>query len=652
MARRLPIAWLFALALAACGRDAPAPNPPRPSAAADSRAYPPGSHPEVEQRLLEDLAAPRHPADGGGRAWLEGDSPAEPIVAGTARRFRFVYEAGPLGIAEGGTLFFESSPFWGWSAPQTSDPRAPGYTEVGTDAAGVRLEPQPLDAQHLLAIHVRGRALGAGERVHIVYGAGPRLAVADRFAERDERFWFAVDGDGDGVRETLLDSPSIDVVAGPPERLLLFLPATARPGETVRLTVALLDARGNAGGPIAARISIAQPPRGLSAPGAIDLAASDGGCASAPVTAGAEGVYRVRASWAPQGLTAESNPMVVSAEEPRLLWGDLHGHSNWSDGSAVPEDYLRYARDVAALDVAALTDHDHWGSPFLDKAPERWAEIKRVTERFDEPGRFVTLLGYEWTHWIYGHRHVLYLRGDGELLSSVDSRYDTPAKLWNALRGRDALTFAHHSAGGPVPTDWSFAPDPVLEPVTEIASVHGSSEALDSPKPIYDPVPGNFVRDELDRGYRFGFVGSGDSHDGHPGLPQLVGPSGGLAAIWSDALTREGVFEALRARRVYATNGPRIWLRVSLAGHRMGESLAASSLGTDAELVVQAVAPEPIERIDVVHAGRVETSAPGGGKREISLRWVAPALRAGEYLYVRVVQQDGGAAWSSPFYLE
>jgi len=646
MARRLRICWLLALSLAACGREAS-----RRAAPEAEGAYPKGSHPEVQRNLLQDLAAPRHPADGGGRAWLEVDDPQEPIVAGSARRFRFVYEAGPLGISAGGALFFESSPFWGWSPPQVVDPHGPGYTILSTSAEGVRLEPESLEAQHLLVIRVAGRALRAGERVQIVYGAGPRLATTDRYAERGERFWFGVDGDGDGVRETLRDSPSVDIVAGPPAQLLLFLPSTARPGEPVRLSASVLDARGNAGRPVELRIALDGTPADLRAPAAIELEPADAGSKSVEVTPRGEGIYRVHAV-APGGLAAESNPMLVQASGPRLLWGDLHGHSNWSDGTGVPEDYLRYARDVAALDVAALTDHDHWGTPFLDRTPERWAEIKRLAERFHEPERFVTLIGYEWTHWIWGHRHVLYAGSDGELLTSVDPRTDTPTKLWAALRGRDALTFAHHSAGGPVPTDWSFAPDPVLEPVTEIASAHGSSEALDSPKPIYAPIPGNFVRDVLDRGYRLGFVGSGDSHDGHPGLPQLMAPSGGLAGIWSDALTRAGVFEALRARRVYATNGPRIWLRVELGGHRMGETFPASALAPGAELVVQAVAPAPITAVEVIHAGRVETSAPGEGKREVSLRWVAPPLRAGEYLYVRAVQDDGGAAWSSPFFLE
>ena len=152
------------------------------------------------------------------------------------------------------------------------------------------------------------------------------------------------------------------------------------------------------------------------------------------------------------------------------------------------------------------------------------------------------------------------------------------------------------SAGGPVSTNWDFVPDPVLEPVTEVVSVHGSSEAADSPGKIYTAVPGNFVRDVLDRGVQFGFIGSGDSHDGHPGLAHLAAPSGGLAAIFSENLTRESVLEALRARRVYATNGPRIWLRFWL-----DEGPRFAVAGT-----------APIDRVDVIRSGTVVESLPGG----------------------------------------
>jgi hypothetical protein len=241
------------------------------------------------------------------------------------------------------------------------------------------------------------------------------------------------------------------------------------------------------------------------------------------------------------------------------------------------------------------------------------------------------------------------------LYSSLSLDFESPTQLWNALRGKRALTLAHHSAGGPIPTNWDIPPDPVLEPLTEIVSIHGSSEAPDSPDPIYDPLPGNYVRDVLDRGYRFGFVGSGDSHDGHPGLAQFAAGtnSGGLAAIISDELTRESVLEAMRKRRVYATNGPRILLRTALGAYPMGSSIPRSDgAGFTGELFVMISAVTPLERIDLIRSGQPIDSMLIDGEFEVTLHRTIENLNSGEYVYVRAIQRDGGAAWSSPIYAE
>jgi hypothetical protein len=630
----------LAAAMASCGE----PEPPLPATA----------RPEIVQMMREDLAAEQHPADGGGRAWLELAAGEEQwVVAGTAGRWSIIYEAGPLGVAEGGMVFLQVSPFWEWSTPQVSDPSYLGYTEVSTEAEGVELSAATLDHQ-LLGIRLEGRALTEGERLRIVYGAGAAGALADRFAEHESRFWIAVDGDGDGRRALLPDSPTVEVVAGPPAQLSAVLPGTARPGDTVFLTVAALDWVGNAGSPLVGEIRLEILGRsggGLRFPTRIALVPEDIGRKTLAVSVFEDGVYRIRAE-GPEGISGESNPMVVS-DGPRVLWGDLHGHSGLSDGTGSPHEYLQYARDVAGLDVVALTDHDHWGMTALSRHPELWEEIRRQTELFHQPDRFVTLLGYEWTSWIYGHRHVLYFSDRGEVLSSIDPRYEHPRQLWKALRGKSALTFAHHSAGGPIATDWRIAPDPVLEPVAEIVSVHGSSEATDSPGLIYDAVPGSFVRDALDLGYRFGFIGSGDGHDGHPGLAHLAAPSGGLAALVTEDLSRQGVLEALRSRRVYATNGPRILLRVELGSQPMGSTLEMNGLSPEGVSLEGSVAsPSPVAAIDIVHNEGIKSSIRGDGSRELDFLYQLTGFSSGDYVYVRVVQEDGGAAWSSPFFFD
>jgi hypothetical protein len=633
------------------GPGEPVTAPPQAADADETREGPATARWEVVDLLRESQATVFHPSDGGGRAWLESADPQRP-VASEPGRFQLGFEVGPMGIATGGVVTLQVSPFWGWSTPQVERSDAPGYTQIRCSAEDAVLEAQTLGEQ-LLGIVNAGRPLAAGERIFIDYGAGPAGASADRFAESGSRFWFAVDGDGDGVRKLLPEAPGVDVAAGPPALLVVLLPGVVRPGEELPVSLAVLDEKGSAGVVVDGEIElVSSAPGTLELPPRVRLAPADGGVQRVLATAREPGVAWVEAS-GPGGLRARSNPVLVTGEGPRVLWGDLHGHSALSDGTATPEEYLRYARDVAALDVVALTDHDHWGMVPLSESPEMQQAIAAATERFHAPGRFVTLDGYEWTSWIYGHRHVLYFDGAGPVYSSLDPRFEAPQQLWAALAGREALTFAHHSAGGPIATDWAIPPDPHFEPVTEIVSVHGSSESPDTIEPIYDPVADNWVRDALARGYQLGFVGSGDTHDGHPGLSHLASPTGGLAAIVAEERTREAVLAALRARRSYATNGPRILLRVALGAHPMGSVVGLpEGAARDEPLFVHAVGTGPIARVELVRSGKVVAGLDAEGRLEVALEREVEGLHAGEYVYIRVIQADGGAAWSSPVYFE
>ena len=147
-----------------------------------------------------------------------------------------------------------------------------------------------------------------------------------------------------------------------------------------------------------------------------------------------------------------------------------------------------------------------------------------------------------------------------------------------------------------------------------------------------------------------GFIGSGDSHDGHPGLCHLVNPQkGGLAALLTRDLTREGLRSALKERRAYATNGPRILLRCALDGQRMGSRVAPKS--GPALQYVRAIACAPIRSLELVRNGKVTETFEGSDYWDVEASFQPIDLVAGEYLYVRVIQDDDGAAWSSPFFI-
>jgi hypothetical protein len=215
------------------------------------------------------------------------------------------------------------------------------------------------------------------------------------------------------------------------------------------------------------------------------------------------------------------------------------------------------------------------------------------------------------------------------------------------------MTISHHTGWGSAATDWSFY-NPALEPVVEIYSVHGSSEYFGCDECVRQPAKGSFVLDALLRGHRLGIVASGDTHTGHPGLTGPPGLTGGLVGIYARELTREAVFDALRARRVYGTSGSRMILDFRVNEKIMGSVLKLKSARDPRVLSVLAVGHKVIDRIEIMKKDKLVYSHEGKGIMEtLSLQDPEPAKK-GDFYYVRVVQRDKDSeiAWSSPIWIE
>ncbi|MEN8185229.1 MAG: hypothetical protein ABFS46_22120, partial [Myxococcota bacterium] len=177
----------------------------------DGRALPPHARPEIVAEFREAEQLRLAPSDGQGTANVE---PADAVPAGSFGAWRIRFVAGPEGIAPGGSLVLQVSPFWGWSDPQPFDDRYPGFTRVETDAPGTRLVADPC-GQSCLRVGVEGEPLPGGGEILVHYGgAGPAEARVDRFAEDAEEFFLRVDGDGDGVAAPVPAPPSLDILAG------------------------------------------------------------------------------------------------------------------------------------------------------------------------------------------------------------------------------------------------------------------------------------------------------------------------------------------------------------------------------------------------------------------------------------------------------
>jgi hypothetical protein len=329
---------------------------------------------------------------------------------------------------------------------------------------------------------------------------------------------------------------------------------------------------------------------------------------------------------------------------PRVLFGDLHQHSLHSDGTGSAEEAFCRARDELGHDFAALTDHEKLGTRCL--GPETWRYQCQVADAFDRPGAFVTLRAYEFTgSRLPGPGHKCVYFGD-----SLPQRL--PPKELSALlpllREHRAIAVPHH-------VGWTGADlehhDPELQPVWEICSAHGSYERHGDPLiPPRDDVvlEGQFIHDALQAGLVFGFVGGTDSHGlrWHHGVCRMADPyRSGLAAVFAEH-TREALLSALRARRCYATSGARIHLWVELDGAPMGSRVPDPR----GELLIRVCGTAPLDELRVVQDGRpVWTHGDPDPHQEhaLQLRLTGSA----SHVYVRVVQRDGHAAWSSPCWM-
>jgi hypothetical protein len=284
------------------------------------------------------------------------------------------------------------------------------------------------------------------------------------------------------------------------------------------------------------------------------------------------------------------------------------------------------------------------GQDCLEAAKSPWGDIQRAAEAYNDRSsecRFTTFVGYEWTgspesnNW---HRNVLFATDTVPALPISYMDAAAPEYLWQGLAdncraedGCESLTIPHNSnlsngimfqvtddAGQPFTA--AFAETKQRnEPLAEVMQHKGQSECLNVGASAADELCGyeilpynnlagdrlqntnppketDFLRAALKAGlaqeqalgvnpFKYGFIGSTDTHIGAPGQvledrfpghggagqPNTTMPAGltdlveynpgGLAVLWAEQNTREALYAAMRRREAYGTSGPRIVVR-------------------------------------------------------------------------------------------
>ena len=336
----------------------------------------------------------------------------------------------------------------------------------------------------------------------------------------------------------------------------------------------------------------------------------------------------------------------------RLCFGDLHQHTAHSDGTGTVREVYERARERYGDDLCAVTDHES----FLGKriGPGEWARFMAECDAHDEPGRFVTLPGSSGP--APDTRGLVTSASTGRGPTCRCSGGSTPrrafsAELVAAVGRRGGLVFPHH-------VGWTGADveahDPGVQTCWEVVSCHGAYEAL-GVGPIGQrdvALEGQFLRDQLDAGHRFGLVGGSDGHGllWHHGVSRKRDSHRtGLTALFVRSLDRAAVFEALRRRRCYATSGVPIRLWFEVDGALMGSEVAPRAV---ARVEAWAEGVGRLRRADLIGPrGWNEPLTVTGSSLRVS-REVGLPSGVTSYLYLRVEQADGEVAWSSPVFFD
>lgn len=592
-------------------------------------------------------------ADGHGSATVTPDAP---VLVGTKGTWQFDFRVGKGGIPTGGGIVLQVSPWWQWSAPQTYNEAVPGYSTMRTTATDCALELSSSGERYYLLASVTQGTMREGDTLSLTYGdtqdgRNPGAAAsADWYAERFQEFVFKTDGDGDGVFGEIRRQPKVELVPRDVAQFWITAPSLVAPGEPFEFSVAALDPISNLATGYVGSLSVSTENTSVTAPEIIYLGTRARGAGRFTASISEPGLVVLEVHDETQGLSAESNPILCGRSRlfRKVFWGDIHGHTALSDGTGHPDDYYRYARDAAGLDVTAITDHAELGFRPLRGKP--WSVIQNSVADHYEPGRFVTILGYEWTNWTYGHRNVYFPGDTASVFSAVDPGTTTPEGLWKAIEPWHAITVAHHVGGGPIAVDWDHTPPPGTEPVVEIYSVHGNSEYYGCLGMIYSAKTGHFVQDALSRGYRLGIIASGDGHIGHPGR-WTPDNRQGLVAFQADKLTREDIWKCLEERRVYGTTGARILLDFTLNGHPMGSEIPDDELHLPRHGQIYVLGTAGLIAVEIIKNNEIIERFSCSGLIEECTFSDETRGRPGDYYYVRVTQSDQHQAWSSPIWL-
>ena len=372
------------------------------------------------------------------------------------------------------------------------------------------------------------------------------------------------------------------------------------------------------------------------------------------------------------GKTASFNWFfTVGQAQYQLYFGQLHSHTQYSDGAGSLDaalDYVKNLPESANVQFVAFTDHSNYFDTTGAANPEgalydmslasassqeTWNSYRSSVAAFNEAnaGSLVALAGFEMT-WSGGPGHINTFNTPGIVSrnnSTLNNKTDYAGMrayyaLLSQQEGADSLSQFNHP-GNTFGTFGDFAFwDPVIDSRMYMVEA-GNGEGQIGAGGYYPSY--EYYTMALDKGWHLAPTNNQDNHKGRWG-----NANDARDVILTDDFSEQGIYDALRAMRVYATEDKNLEIGYTVNGMLLGSSLTEVPEKLDIHVTVNDPdASDSISKVEViVNSGKT------------AYTWDDPAVLATgdlsvtldpdySYYYIRVTQGDGDLAVTAPVWV-
>lgn len=406
---------------------------------------------------------------------------------------------------------------------------------------------------------------------------------------------------------------------------------------------------------------------------AVDARYADGKITYTPAADMADGRTTVKITVKrADGKTAEASwSFTLGKSSYQLYFGQLHAHTQYSDGSGSLDsalDYVANLPDSANVDFVAFTDHSNYfdskNNPNVESAlydttlvkdsdaSHSWATYKSTINAFNARNTGVVALGgFEMT-WSGGPGHIntwvtpgVVSRNNTTLNNKTD---DAGMKAYYALlsqpEGVDSISqFNHPGSTFGTFKDFSYW-DPVIDSRMYLVEV-GNGEGQIGAGGYYPSYEQYIVA--LDKGWHVAPSNNQDNHKGRWG-----NANDARDVILAESLSEDALYEAIRAMRVYATEDKNLEITYTVNGNQLGSIL--TEVPENLSIDVTLYDPDKTDSISkvevVVNSGKTaytwdNAAELASGSLHVDLE---PKY---SYYFIRVTQGDGDLAVTAPVWV-